>query len=162
VHSQKEAIAMFKNAPLPVLVVVVVAGTAAVAWLLHVTGSDAGPRGDIAVIPSRLTYDEARAKLLRNSRWHFTDSPSPVCCWVTRQPRLARDLEDAILVHDRDDPTHSRRGIVRVQPVRGPATTIALDENDTSYWRVIGNVHLSGDPALVREVAAFLLVDTES
>jgi hypothetical protein len=152
---------MFKNALLPVLMAAVIAGTAAVALLLYLNGSDARPRRDDAVIPSRLTYEEARAKLLRSSRWHFTDSTSPVCCWVTQQPRQARELEDVVLVQDRDDPKRDRRGIVRVQPARGHATTITLDEDDTSYWRVVGNVHLAGDPALVREVTAYLFDNTE-
>lgn len=152
---------MFKNALLPVLMAAVVAGTAAAALMLYLNGSDARPRRDDTVIPSRLTYEEARAKLLRSPRWHFTDSPFPMCCWVTQQPRQARELEDVVLVQDRVDPIRDRRGIVRVQPLRGPATRITLDEDDTSYWRVVGNVHLAGDPALVREVAAYLVEDTE-
>jgi hypothetical protein len=152
---------MFKSAFLPILLAAVVAGTAAVALLLYLTGSDTGPRRNDALISSRLTYDEAREQLLHRPRWHVTDSPSCACCWVTRQPRQARELQDVVLVQDLDNPTLDRRGIVRVQPVRGAVTTILVDEADTSYWRVVGNVHLAGDPDLVREVVAYLLDDSE-
>jgi hypothetical protein len=152
---------MFKNALLPTLIAAIVVGTAAVAWHLYLNASDGRQRREDVVIPSRLTYDEARVKLLRNSHWHITESPPSVCCWVTRQPRQARELKDVILVEDRDDPKRDRRGIVRVQPARGQGATICLDEDDTSYWRVVGNVHLAGDPTLVREVTAFLVDGTE-
>jgi hypothetical protein len=161
VRTQKELIAMFKNALLPILLAAVVAGTVAVALLLYLTGSDAGPRRNDDLIHSRFTYDEARAILLRSPRWHFTDSPSCACCWVTRQPRQARELQDVVLVQDLHNPTLDRRGIVRVQPVCGAVTTILLDEADTSYWCVVGTVHLAGDPDLVREVVAYLLDDSE-
>jgi hypothetical protein len=127
--------------------------------LLCVSGFDAGPRVDDRLSHSRLTYDEARAKLLRCPRWHLTDSRFTTSCWVTSEPRQAEELEDVVLVQDLPNPRSNRRGIIRVQPLQGRATTITLDRADTSYWRVVGDVHLAGDPNLVKEVAAYVADD---
>ena len=151
---------MFKKAPGPVLMVAVVAGTVALALLLCRRGSDARRHWEGPVIPGRLTYAEARAKLLRCPRWHLTDSRSTACCWVTLEPRQSEGLEDVFLSSELHEPRRDRRGIVRVEPVQGPTTKVVLDEEDTSYWRVVGEVYLAGDPALVREVAAHLAADS--
>jgi hypothetical protein len=153
---------MLKKAHMPVLLIAVVAGTAVIALMVHLTGFNAKlGRGD-AVSPSRLTYDEARAKLLRGSRWHLTDSRFTAKCWVTQVPRPAEELEHVVIVHDSPNPKLDRHGVVRVQALQGRVTKIVgLNQDDTSDWHVVGDVLLAGDPALVAEVAAFLVTDSD-
>jgi hypothetical protein len=152
---------MFKHALAPALLITIVATAAALALFLYRTRSDGGSRLDRTLAPSRLTYDDARAKLLGCTRWHLTDSRVTASCFVTREPRQSRELENVVLVQDRPDPSQDRRGVVRLQRVRGPTTKVVLDEGDTSYWCVVGEVHLAGDPAMVREVAAYLAADSD-
>ena len=152
---------MFKNAYAPLVMITILAGTAAVGMLLYRTGFAGRPGPEHGWITSRLSYDDARAKLLRCPRWHVIDSNSTTSFWVTHEPRLAGELESVVLVEDRQNPLLNRRGIVRVQPMTGKATQVFLDENDTSYWRVVGEVHLAGDPDLVAEVAAYLAANAE-
>jgi hypothetical protein len=136
-----------------------VAGSMILAVLLCVSGFEAGPRFDDRLSHSRLTYDEARAKLLRCPRWYITDSRFSTSCWVTREPRQAEELEGVVVVQDLSIPRSNRRGIIRVQPLQQRAMTIYLDWADTSYWRLVGDVHLAGDPDLVEEVAAYVADD---
>ena len=136
-----------------------VAGSMTLALLLCVIGIDDGPRADDRFSHSRLTYDEAHAKLLRCPRWHLTDSRFSTSCWVTREPRQAEELEGVVVVQDLSIPRSNRRGIIRVQPLQQRAMTIYLDWADTSYWRVVGDVYVAGDPDLVGEVAAYLADD---
>jgi hypothetical protein len=136
-----------------------VAGSMTLAVLLCVSGFNAGPRADDRLSHSRLTYDEARARLLRCTRWHLTDSRLSTSCWVTHEPRQAEELERVVLVQDLSIPRSSRRGVIRVQPLQVRAMTIYLDSADTSYWRLVGDVYLAGDPDLVGEVAAYLAND---
>ena len=150
---------MFRNGLVPVLAVTVVAGSVALALLLYATGSATILRRDDAMIPVRLTYEEAHAKLLRCPQWHVVDSRSPACCWVTRERRQVQELENVILVKDWHDPKHDRRGVVRIANMERSAAPISLDEEDPSYWRVVGTMHLAGDPAFVQEVADYLAGD---
>jgi hypothetical protein len=149
---------MFRNGLVPVLVVTVVAGSVALALLLYVTGSVTTLCRDDAMIPARLTYEEAHAKLLRCTQWHVVDS-RPACCWVTRERRQVQELENVILVKDWHVPERDRGGVVRIADMEQSAAPISLDEEDTSYWRVVGSMHLAGDPAFVQEVADYLAGD---
>ena len=150
---------MFKNAYAPVAIITFVLGTAAIGKLLYRTACAARPGLEHGWTASRLSYDGARAKLLHSPRWHVIDSQSTTCFWVTYEPRLAGELEHVVLVRDRQKPWQDRRGIVRVQPMTGTTTHVVLDEDDTSYWRVICDVHVAGDPDLVAEVALYLAAD---
>jgi hypothetical protein len=151
---------MLKKVPLPAAVFSVMAVTLAIILPLRLTRSKTSPSLDDAVIPSHLTHEDARAKLLRCSQWRLTDSQTTERCLVTLQARQAHKLEDVVLAEDRKVPSRNRRGIVRVQPVQRPATEVILHMDDTSYRRVVGKVHLAGDPDLVREVAAYLVTDS--
>jgi hypothetical protein len=106
-----------------------------------------------------LTYVAARARLRHCRRWHVVDPLSPASYfWVTQEPRQARELADIVLCVDRPDRSWSdRRGVIRVQALRGSGAHVVVDEGDSSYWRVLDEVYLEGDPALVSEVAAYLL-----
>jgi hypothetical protein len=156
---QEEAISMFRNALVPVLMVTLLGVWLAVVLLFYSPRSDRGPSLDDVRIKSRLTYDDAHTKLLRCPQWKLTDSQSTRSFWVTLEERQTPELEDVVLVQDMPNPKSNRRGVVRVQPMHGPATTVSLDWGDSSYWRVVGDVHLAGDPNLVQEIAAYLTSD---
>lgn len=116
---------------------------------------------DEPVIEGSLTYDTAYARLRSCQRWRVVDShPGAPCFWVTRQQRHVAELAHTLLCVERTQRAWAdRRGVVRIEPVQSAAAFVCVDEQDTSYWRVVGDVHMAGDPALVREVADYRLND---
>ncbi len=151
-----------KRVASPILLAALMVGVVAAARS-SLTTSVNRRRGDEAVIEATLTYDTAYARLRSCSRWHVVENPpGALCFWVTCQQRESKDLTHALLfVNWTHRPWADRRGVVRIEPVQTPAASVSVDEQDTSYWRVIGDVHLAGDPALVREVADYLLNDAK-
>ena len=150
---------MFRNASVPVLMVTLLGGSMAVFMMVYLTRSGICPSVDDVEFKSHLAYDDAHTKLLRCPQWKLTDSKSTKSFWVTLEERQAPELEDVVLVQDRPNPKSNRRGVVRVQPMHGPATTVSLDWGDTSYWREVGEVHLAGDPSFVQEIFTYLTDD---
>ncbi|HZV04445.1 MAG TPA: hypothetical protein VE999_05080 [Gemmataceae bacterium] len=156
---------MFKNAAGkktagPILLAVLLVGVLAAARS-YLTASINRRRRDEPVIEVPLSYETAHARLRRCPRWHVVDSrPGAPCFWVTREQRQAKELAHTLLFEDRTRCSWAdRRGVVRIEPVEAPTASICVDEYDTSYWRVVGDVYLAGDPKFVREVAEYLLDD---
>jgi hypothetical protein len=150
-----------KKAAVPLLLGALLIGLVAAAQIFRTTSVNRR-RSDESVIEVPLTFDTAHARLQSCPRWHVVDSrPGAPCFWVTRKQRREAELAHTLLFVDRNNRKWAdRRGVVRIEPVQTPTASVSVDEHDTSYWRVVGDVHLAGDPALVREVADYLLDDT--
>lgn len=109
-----------------------------------------------------LTYAAAHARLRQCPRWHVVDFCSTAhFFWVAREQRSAQELRNVLVSVDWSHrPWADRRGVVRIESMhRRRKARIDEDEDDPSYWRVVDDVHLEGDPALVREVADYLRED---
>jgi hypothetical protein len=152
---------MFKKAADPALLVVLLAGLL-VAVQSYSAASLARRRREKSRTAASLTYESTRTRLRGCPRWHVVDSrPGALYFWVTQQRRQASELSSIMLSVDRPDWAWAdRRGVVRIESLRRPITTVSVDEQDTCYWRVLGEVYVAGDPDLVGEVAAYLLDDS--
>lgn len=120
--------------------------------------------GEESAVATLLTYEAAHARLRRCPRWHIVDfSSQPHFFWVAREQRPAKELINVLVSVDWSHrPWADRRGVVRVESMhRRRKAKVDEDEYDTSYWRVVGDVHLEGDPVLVREVADYLREDLD-